>query len=224
MKLAPWGLAILLVVPLGSVSARPQQSSADSAQSQQDSLVAAARRAREQQKQQPKAAKVWTNDNIPSNNGISVVGQPPAPSAPAAAAPSAATKSTLTPAEKKALESQLAAAKKQLATFRTDLSILQRKMALDQQSYYGQTNYASDTAGAARLKVEQDAITAKTAQVAAAQKAVEAIQAKLAAGGEKPETSGSQNSGSQTQKSNTSVSASGSSAASGITMPGAVSE
>ncbi|HTX16778.1 MAG TPA: hypothetical protein VMD77_15865, partial [Candidatus Baltobacteraceae bacterium] len=76
MKLAKWGLAILLASPLAMVPGAPAQSQ-DSAQSgqQQDSLAAAARRAREQKKDEPKAAKVWDNDNIPSSPGtVSVVG------------------------------------------------------------------------------------------------------------------------------------------------------
>ena len=77
MKIAHGALIVLLVSPLGIVSARPQQdTSSPPDQQQSDSLAAAARRARDQKKDQSKPAKVWDNDNIPTKpgNSISVVG------------------------------------------------------------------------------------------------------------------------------------------------------
>ena len=76
MKSTWLGLAILLLLPVNSVFARPPQS----LQYQDDqNVVDAARRAREQKKEQPKTAKVWDNDSIPKKPGeVSVIGQTPA--------------------------------------------------------------------------------------------------------------------------------------------------
>src|SRR5580693_6480457 len=57
------------------------QSSAQSAEPAQaapvDPLAAAARKAREQKKDQPKPARVFDNDNIPTQGGVSSVGSAP---------------------------------------------------------------------------------------------------------------------------------------------------
>jgi hypothetical protein len=76
MKSGWLSLAFLLVVPVKSAVALPQQS----LQYQDDqNVVDAARRAREQKKEQPKSAKVWDNDTIPKKPGeVSVIGQTPA--------------------------------------------------------------------------------------------------------------------------------------------------
>ena len=55
---------------------------------QQESAAEAARKAREQKKNQPKAAKVFTNDDLVAARGsISVVGSAPAPDKPGAEQP-----------------------------------------------------------------------------------------------------------------------------------------
>jgi len=71
MKIALWGLGILLVMPLGGVAGQEQSTQ----QSQADPVVEAARRAREQKKDQAKATHVWNDENIPKTNGVSVVGE-----------------------------------------------------------------------------------------------------------------------------------------------------
>jgi hypothetical protein len=190
MKLAKWGLAILLVSPIAMVSAAPAQSQ-DSTQSgqQQDALAAAARRAREQKKDQPKAAKVWDNDNIPSGSGaVSVVGD----SGESAATPSdqgAQSQDQTASSTESNQQAQPAAAKdqaaksaeldsdqQQLKSLKTDLDIAQRKLVLDQQMYYGKPDYSSDKAGAAALKDEQDQIDAKQQQIDDLQKQIDALQ------------------------------------------------
>jgi hypothetical protein len=196
MRIAKWALPILLVSPLVSVSARQprQQTSQPSDRKQEDALAAAARQAREQKKEQPKAAKVWDNDNISTAPGqVNVVGQPPESAAEVgkqAAGASAAKPQKAAGAaaeDKSAIEKDLKAAKEKVQSVKTDLDILQRKYTLDQQSYYGKTDYASDTAGAAALKAEQDEVDAKQQEAAAAQKEVDDLQAKLdAANREQP--------------------------------------
>ncbi len=180
MKLTHWGLMLLLLAPLGTVWARPQETS----------LGDAARAAREQKKAPPKAGKVWDNDTISQTTGhISVVGQTPPPEAATEAKPAAATDQPAAPAEEKApektagekaaLEAELASAKDKLATVKTDLDILQRKYALDRQAFYGKADSASDTAGAAALQDEQGQIDSKQQEVADAQKKVDELQEKL---------------------------------------------
>ena len=76
MKIAGWGLIVALAIPAGTTLAGPAPSRQTAQDSQQDSLAAASRRARESKSAQPKAARVWDNDNIPNNPGaVSVVGQ-----------------------------------------------------------------------------------------------------------------------------------------------------
>src|SRR5215469_3625453 len=84
MKFTKCGIVMLLVWPAG-IAAAQQQTTTPAAQQaagqkqdqkEQDPLVVAARRAREQKKEQPKAAKTWDNDNIPTTpDSISVVGE-----------------------------------------------------------------------------------------------------------------------------------------------------
>lgn len=189
MKLAKWGLAILLLSPIAMVSSASAQSQ-DGAQSgqQQDSLAAAARRAREQKKDQPKAAKVWDNDNIPSGSGaVSVVGDSgesaATPSDQGAQSQDQAASSTdsnqqAQPAAKDqaAKAAELDANQQQLKSLKTDLDIAQRKLVLDQQMYYGKPDYSSDKAGAAALQDEQDQIKAKQQQIDDLQKQIDALQ------------------------------------------------
>ncbi|HEX4004413.1 MAG TPA: hypothetical protein VHX36_17295 [Candidatus Acidoferrales bacterium] len=196
MRLAKWSLAILLAAPLAIPFAACAQSQDSAQSSQQDSLAAAARRAREEKKDQPKPAKVWDNDNIPSDPGaVSVVGDSAqgaaAPSDQAASdqqppdqQPSADSTTQAPPAgdkDKAAKAAALDADKKQLGSLKTDLDILQRKFALDQQMYYGKPDYSSDKAGAAALKGEQDQIDAKKQQIDDLQKEMNGMQSQVGA-------------------------------------------
>jgi len=75
--------AALLAIPASTWSQQTDQQAAPSSQSQaqaasapqQDSLAEAARKAREQKKDAPKSAKTITNDDIPTQGGISTVGE-----------------------------------------------------------------------------------------------------------------------------------------------------
>jgi hypothetical protein len=185
MMIAKCGLLLLLFAPLGIDAAQQEQTGT---QPQGDSLVAAARRAKDQKKDQAKPTRVWDNDNLPKNpDELSVVGPAPAaadvspalPNAPEAAnAPGAAKKPDPT-AKNTQVQADLAAAKDQLQTLQTEADILQRKLALDKQTYYGKPDYASDKAGEDSLKDEQDQVDAKQAGIAAAQKKIADLQAQL---------------------------------------------
>jgi hypothetical protein len=171
MKVASWGLMLLLITPLPAAAARPQQDQSE------DPLVAAARRAREEKKDQPKATKVYDNDSLPSTpDGINVVGQESAPAADSATTenPPAAK-----PADAAGIQSSLAEAKAQLDSLKTDLDIMQRKYALDEQMYLSKPEYSSDKAGTAAMQDEKDQIEAKQQAIADAEKKVADLQAKL---------------------------------------------
>jgi hypothetical protein len=77
MKSAWPGLAILLLLPVNSVFARPPEPQ-QYHEEDPSNVADAARRAREQKKEQPKPAKLWDNDSIPKKPGdVSVIGQTP---------------------------------------------------------------------------------------------------------------------------------------------------
>ncbi len=78
MKSAWPGLAILLLLPVNSVFARPPQPQ-QYHEEDPSNVADAARRARDQKKEQSKPAKVWDNDTIPKTPGaVSVIGPAPA--------------------------------------------------------------------------------------------------------------------------------------------------
>ena len=190
MRFLPCGTILLSIVFTGTALAQKtaQNSLPD------DSLAAASRQARELKKQQPKAIRVWDNDNIPKNPGtLSVIGEASAqapssssnsnsqpgsasgedkPASPAKAAQNLADK-------KKALESELAAAKDQLQNLQNDLDIMQHKLALDQQMYYSKPEYSSDKAGAAALADEQGQIDAKQVEMGTVEQKVAGLKAQL---------------------------------------------
>jgi hypothetical protein len=186
--------------PLQQDQQPDQQATPSSADQPPATLGEAARRAREQKKEQAKAARIWDDENIPKTpNTVNVVGQSPsaadqnagtAPAATDAANPLAAGDSASAPAQpapggtaksgdnKAEIDSQLSAAKDLLQSLQKDLDLLQRQLTLDQQSFYGKTNFANDKQGAAAIKAESDQAEAKRQEVAAAQARVDALQAK----------------------------------------------
>lgn len=200
MKIAHWGLGILLVMPMGIAVGQaqsPSQNAQEPAPAPTDSLAAAAKAAREAKKDQPKPARVWNDDTIPkSNGGISVVGKTPAAdntdnagAAKGAAANAAAAANGSAGAgggaaagagDRAELESAIADAKEKLATTKVDLDLLQRTHTLDSQMYYVKPDYASDADGAAKLKDEQEQIAAKQQEVDEQQKKIDDLNAELA--------------------------------------------
>jgi hypothetical protein len=192
MKIAHWGLGILLVMPMGIAAGQAQPAPQDAqapAPAPADSLAAAAKQAREAKKDQPKPARVWNDDTIPkSSAAISVVGQTPGDNDGAAAAPGDPTAAPAATAgggaaaarsDRKVLESAIANAKEKLATVKVDLDLAQRTYTLDSQMYYIKPDYASDTDGAAKLKDEQDHIAAKQQEMDDLQKTIDDLNAEL---------------------------------------------
>ncbi len=199
MKIAHWGLGILLVMPMGIAAGQAQPPAQDAqAPAPTDSLAAAAKAAREAKKDQPKPARVWNDDTIPkSKDSISVVGKTPADDSANAAAGTgdaadaaangtaggsagAAGGAAVVGDVRGALENAIQNAKEKLATIKVDLDLLQRTYTLDAQMYYIKPDYASDTAGAAKLQDEQDRIAAKQHEMDEQQKLIDDMEADLA--------------------------------------------
>lgn len=197
MKIAYWGLGILLTLPLSSIAAQSQAAPQDvSASSTSSSLVEAARRARESKKDQATPPRVWNNDTIPkAGDEISVVGPSAASSSNSATSPGNSTSSgtaansasakgedagTSGSKSRSALENQITNAKEKLATIKTDLDILQRTYTLDSQMYYGKPDYSTDKEGAAKLKDEQEQIAAKQQEMDDQQKKIDDLEAEEA--------------------------------------------
>jgi hypothetical protein len=221
MKLVFSGILVLLISAAPSVQARQQASG-------QDDLAAAARQAREQRKAQASSGKVWTNDNIPTDpGGVSVVGPDSSADTTTAnggSADKSASPKTGTDAGKAkfaADQSDLAAAKDQLQTLQTDLDIMQRKLALDKQTYFGKPDYSTDPQGQTDLNGEQDQIDGKQSQISDVQKKIAELQSKSQGSGDASSSGGasSDSSSSSSTPNNTTTPASGSTANSSTTAP-----
>jgi hypothetical protein len=182
MKIARWSIGLLLILPFG-LPAGQQGDQPTTQQPSSSSLVDAARRSRELKKEQPKAVRVWNDDNVPKTDGVSVVGQTPAPAGASASAggnnPGAAPAPV--PENLTGVAAELDAAKEHLKSLQTDLDILQRKSALDEQMYLSKPEYENDKEAAAGLKSEQDKVAALQAEIVEEQKKVDQLQAKLSA-------------------------------------------
>jgi hypothetical protein len=197
-KLSKSGSSLLLVLTgaLLSLSLFPQAASAQ-AQSDNTSVADAARRAREQKKNAPKPARTLTNDDLPA---APPAGQPslaPPGGAESAAPDQANTDSeTATPGKapaaaetaapagdaqkkKEEIEATLKRAKAELAQALSELDILQRKSALDSDSFYSQTGFSQDTEGKAKLDEDAHQVNDKKSQVDELKSKVAALQAEL---------------------------------------------
>jgi hypothetical protein len=157
---------LLLTGWCGTARAQSQGESAPS-------VAEAARKARELKKENAKPARTITNDDLPAGPAGDVANGAVSPTAAAngdeAAMPAANQGGEKTPAasdeqdkQKKAeYAAALERAKKQLATALSELDIMQRKLALDSDSYYSKTDYASDKDGKANLDAEAQQINEK---------------------------------------------------------------
>src|SRR6266849_6393979 len=136
MKTVRTGLAVLviaLLMPCFLAAAAPQQQ-------QNPSLGDVARHLRDQKKEQPKAKRVWDNDNIPqAGSEVSVEGQTPAPKAAAKEGETPVAKGEGDQKLKEVADKQAALldAKKNLETLQQEFDLLQRQYNLDSQQFYG---------------------------------------------------------------------------------------
>lgn len=119
---------------------------------QEQSVAEAARKAREKKKEAPKAAKVFTNDNIPKAGAeVSVVGSGAASAAAstteggekAAAKKGAEGEEPVDPSKDEAgWRAKFADIRTKIAQAEKELDILQREFNLMQQQYYSDPNKA----------------------------------------------------------------------------------
>ena len=145
------------------------QASGQSSGNQQESLADAARKAREQKKEAPKAAKVFTNDDLPAGGGISTVGK--AAGAPEAAAEAAGP--AVSGNDEKTWRARFADLHHKLDQDKAELDVLEREAAVGMVQYYGgdpQKAMQDQTSGQP-LGTDYNK---KTAAIEAKQKAVEA--------------------------------------------------
>jgi len=124
--------------PQNQTSSQTSQSAAPAAAPQQDPLAEAARKAREQKKDAPKAAKVFTNDDIPTQGAVSTVGEAPADTS----TETSSDTSTSTPApaaanDEKAWKDKFAELRHKLEQDQAELDVLQRETGVSMLQYYG---------------------------------------------------------------------------------------
>lgn len=111
----------------------------------QESLADAARKAREQKKEAPKTVKTFTNDNLPTEGGISTVGgTPSAASTTASSGTSAATEgkgaAAQSPKNEKAWRERFETLHRKLQQDEANLEVMKRELAQLNIQYYGDPN------------------------------------------------------------------------------------
>ena len=155
-------------------------------QQQDQSLAEKARQIREKEKAAPKPNIIWSNQNLPTNAALSIVGQVSSTAQNSDSQESAAAGQNEKHADATELESELAKlksqlddSKKDLKSAQKDLDLAQRLQKLDSDQHYSTPDYKSDQAGAAKLDADQKQVTAKQADVDAKQKKVDDLQKKI---------------------------------------------
>ncbi len=177
--------AVISLCLTGMSNAALAQSQSDSA----PSVAEAARRAREQKKHDAKPVHTFTNEDLPpappsSSSSMSstaspsksedvVTGEKDKREAPATAAPVTPANDEQSKQKKTENAATLERAKKQLALAEKELDVMQRKFALDSDSFYSQGDFASDQEGKAALDAEAQQMNDK-------KNAVEALKAHVA--------------------------------------------
>jgi chromosome segregation ATPase len=153
-----------------SASQSTAQASSQASPTQQDSLADAARRAREQKKETPKQVKVFTNDNIPKQGGISAVGEEPgaASETPDGTSADAAKSDKAATSDEKKWRERFDKLHHKLEQDQTDLDVMQRELGLLDLQYY------NDPVKGMQQGLTRSDINEKTAKIAAKQKEIDA--------------------------------------------------
>lgn len=171
-----FSVAALLVVGCGLLLLPAFAQAQDSSSQQTESVADAARRARQEKKNAAKsAAKVITDDDLPTTpkpgaEGLNV-GSPPRldtqpPSEKAVDAVEAADQAAAKGDVKKGDDPEVKKLKEQIAEVKKDLDLLQRELSLDQDTFYSNTDYVHDKAGQTKLADEQQQINNKQQELA----------------------------------------------------------
>ena len=167
-------VAVLLALPtrVWSQQKDPEPSAQDQTQTQaqagpvaQDSLAEAARKAREQKKEASKSSKTFTNDNLPSEGGISTVGDKTA--TPSSEAPAAAGQ---TASDEKTWRSRFASLRHKLEQDQANLDVMQRELAQLNLQFY------SDPTKAMQQQLTRSDINNKVADIDKMKSQIEADQ------------------------------------------------
>jgi hypothetical protein len=149
------------------------------------SVAEAARRAREQKKHETKPVRTFTNEDLPpapplgSSGMSSTAGQTKSEDEVVPAekdareAPAGPTNDEQSKQKKAENAAALERAKKQLAQAEKELDVMQRKFALDSDSFFSKADFTSDKEGKAALDAEVQQIIDK-------KNAVEALKARVA--------------------------------------------
>lgn len=169
-------LGALLVLPASALcqqqsQAASQGQSQDQTQTpaiQRDSLVAAARRAREQKKDASKPAKVFDNDNLPAQGGISTVGEEPVATAGGHAATAATTAGPASSNDEKGWRDRFAKLRHNMEQDQTELDVMQREAGVLDLQYY------NDPVKAMQQQLTRSDINKKNASIEDAKKKIEA--------------------------------------------------
>jgi len=159
------------------------------------SVVDAAKRAREQKKQEPANGKVWTNENVPTTgNGISVVGEAPAPAttetgeksedataADKTKAPDAAKAATPEEIAKKRadLQAQLEEARKDQERLEKELELAKRDLDLQTQQAYTNPQASSDGSAQTQIAPYRATVDSKSTELDAAKAKIADLQKQL---------------------------------------------
>ena len=177
--------------PQDQTSSQASQTTAPAAAPQQDPLVEAARKARAEKKDAPKATKVFTNDDLPTQGAVSTVGAAPADTS----ADTSTDTSTAAPAagnDEKAWKDKFASLRHKLEQDQADLDVLQREAGVGMVQFYGgnpqkaaQDQESQQPMGAAYDKKVSD-IDAKKKDVEADQQAISDAEDELRKAGGDP--------------------------------------
>ncbi len=166
--------------------AQSQDAQAQQSASSNSSVADAARRARDQKKNSAKSSKVLTDDDLdrhvfkPGQAGFNVMAppqletEPPSPAAVAAAEAADIASDEEAQKEAAAQDSDIAKVKSQITQGERDLDVSRRQLALDQDSYFSNPDYAHDTAGKSNLDSEKQQINDR-------QEEIERLKTRLAA-------------------------------------------
>ncbi len=175
------GVCLPIATAAHSQDAQAQESTSSGA-----SVANAAKRARDQKKNAAKSSKVITDDDLdrhefkPVKGGFNVGAAPELetgpPSPGAVAAAEAADNASDEEAQKQAAaqDEDIAKLKSRIAQGEKDLDVSRRQLALDQDAYLSNPDYAHDTAGKSNLDNEKQQINDR-------QEEVERLKVRLAA-------------------------------------------
>jgi hypothetical protein len=170
----------LAIAAIFAAAVLPLTTLAQSQDSPPQSVADAARRAREQKKAAAKQpAPVITDDTLKPSAPAAQAANAPAPAqspeaAPAPAGPPAPAANAGDTDQKTSDSAELATLKQQAADAQKDLALLQRELALQQDTYFSNPDHSHDPTGKAKLDTMLEQITDK-------QQAVDALKTQLAA-------------------------------------------